>query len=117
MDVTISNKPRLTLGLVICLSRNSEVRPGGPYSKGQHDNRHFSEEISRILEENTVVNAAVQKLETDISLYKRAYTSMEDECARLKAAKQEVEQQKEDLELKFKVAHWSYFSLYQFSKT
>jgi hypothetical protein len=60
-------------------------------------------EIIQILNTDSLYQDKIQKLESELSVYKRAYADVDSERRRFEILKQEAEKQKEDLENQLKV--------------
>jgi hypothetical protein len=68
----------------------------------------LSGEIFSVLANESLYRETIQKLETDLSVYKRAYNEVEAERRQLENLKQEAEKQKEHLENQLQVRSHSY---------
>ena len=64
-------------------------------------------EILGIMESDTASQETIRRLETELGVYKRAYTDLEAEKRRVERLKLETDKQKEDLENRLKVTNLS----------
>lgn len=63
-----------------------------------------SGEIINILDRDVYVQDTIRKLERELAVYKRAYAGLEAEKSRLEVLKEDVEKQRDDLDIQLKVS-------------